>query len=115
MACATASAGGKTTAAGWNTEPLCTSSCSAKCEAAALTIAANSGVLPPREISTSDGPPGGPMRAAKRAMACTGRAPLPASAEPNQSRKRSSARRSTGCGMSSKRSPAAKLASVLLG
>ena len=28
---------------GWNTEPLCTSSCSAKCEAAALTTAANSG------------------------------------------------------------------------
>ena len=32
-ACAAASAGGNTTAAGWNTEPLCTSSCSAKCVA----------------------------------------------------------------------------------
>ena len=28
MACAVASAGANTTAAGWNTEPLCTSSCS---------------------------------------------------------------------------------------
>ena len=43
IVCATASAGGNTTAAGWNTEPLCTSSCSTTWAEAALTIAANSG------------------------------------------------------------------------
>ena len=32
------SAAGNTTVAGWNTEPLCTSSCSTKCDAAALTV-----------------------------------------------------------------------------
>src|SRR6218665_2874642 len=45
MACATASAGGNTTVAGWNTEPLCTSSCSATCDAAALIIAAAWGLV----------------------------------------------------------------------
>ena len=32
-------------AAGWKTEPLCTSSCSATCEAAALAMAASKGLL----------------------------------------------------------------------
>src|SRR6218665_3386177 len=45
MACATASAGGNTTVAGWNTEPLCTSSCSATCDAAALMIVAAWGLV----------------------------------------------------------------------
>ena len=49
--------------------------------------------VPRAVISTSDGPVGRPHRRAKRAIASTGRAPLPASAEPNQSSSRSSARR----------------------
>ena len=93
-ACATASAAGNTTAAGWNTEPLCTSSCSAKCEAAAFTIAANSGrAAAAADQDLATGPSCGPISRATRAIASTGRAPLPASAEPSQSRSRSSQRR----------------------
>jgi hypothetical protein len=40
---------------------LWTSSCSAKCEAAALTIAAKWGEVVRREISTSARPEAGPM------------------------------------------------------
>ena len=120
MACATATAGGNTTVAGWNTEPLCTSSCSATCEAAALAMAARYGLVHARLMITSDGPaagvsqPGtacGPMASAKRVMLSTGREPWPATAEPNQSTSRSSVLRTTDAGMASKRSWAAKAAS----
>src|SRR6218665_465544 len=63
MACATASAGGNTTVAGWNTEPLCTSSCSATCDAAALIIAAAWGLVLARRAMTSPGPRAGDGRA----------------------------------------------------
>ena len=92
MLCATASAGGKTTAAGWKTEPLCTSSCSATCEAAALARAAIMGEVVSALPRISLGPCAGPWDSAKRVMLCTGRAPWPASTEPNQSTQRSSAR-----------------------
>ena len=100
MACATASAGGKTTAAGWNTEPLCTSSCSATCAAAALASAAIMGEVVALPPMTSLGPAAGPCDSAKRVMLATGRAWQPASTEPNQSTHRSSARRCTGAGTS---------------
>src|ERR1035437_8155022 len=78
-------------------------------------MAAKNGVVRRREISTSESPSGGPISPAKHSMASTGRAPLPASAEPNQSRNSSSARRTTGFGMSSRRRHDAKRASAALG
>jgi hypothetical protein len=51
------------------------------------------------------------MAMAKRVMLSTGREPWPATAEPNQSTSRSSALRTTGSGMASKRNWAAKAAS----
>src|SRR6185295_6606982 len=74
--------------------------------------AAKYGLVRRREISTSHGPSAGPCSSAKRPIVSTGRAPLPANAEPNQSRNRSSARRTTGAGRSSKRRLAAKFASA---
>lgn len=49
---------------GWNTAPLCTSSCSTTWQAAALTMAANSGVVPVRVTRFWEGPSAGPMAAA---------------------------------------------------
>ncbi len=78
-------------------------------------MAANSGLLLLREIRISDGPTVGPICRAKLAMVCTGRPVLPASAEPNQSSSRSSARRMTASGMLSNCRLAANVARVLLG
>ena len=114
-ACATASAGGKTTVAGWNTDPLCTSSCSTTCDAAALANAATSGLLRRRWTRISLGPSAGPMLSTKRVRVSTGPEPLPASAEAIQSRNRSSMRRITGAGMASWRSPAANSARAWVG
>ena len=100
-ACATASTGGKTTVPGWNTEPLCTSSCSTMWAAAALTMAAKTGEVLRRETSTSAGPSAGPMAWANLAIDSTGRERAPARIEPSVSSKRSSQRRSTLSGMSS--------------
>src|SRR6185503_4141840 len=75
--------------------------------------AATTGLEPRRWINTSDGPSAGPCANQKRAIDSTGRAPLPASVEPIQSSSRSSARRCTGAGTSSKRKPAANEASCM--
>ncbi len=97
-----ARAGGNTTVPGWNTDPLCTSSCSAKWEAAPFTSAAKNGEVRRREINALPRTPPSDTahgRAAKDSIVSTGRAPLPASVEPNQSRRnKSSARAITGCG-----------------
>ena len=85
------------------------------CDAAAFDMAAKYGLPNVRRTSNSAAPSpagsAGPIAAANDAMVSTGRAPLPAMAEPNQSTSKSSALRITGCGMSSYRSPAAKAAS----
>ncbi len=55
------------------------------------------------------------MLAAKAVMVSTGREPLPAIAEPNQSTSKSSVLRTTGSGMASNLRPAAKAASWAVG
>ena len=104
---------GRRPSPGWNTEPLCTSSCSATCEAAALTIAAKHGLLVLRPIRISDGPSAGPIAAANavdrldrpRALAGQRRAEPVDEAGPRRGAR-------PAAGMLSKRSCAAKSASV---
>ena len=115
IACATASAGGNTTAAGWNTEPLCTSSCSTTCAAAAFTIAAKKGFVILRLTKSSDLPSDGPINAVYLAIALTARADEPARMEAIVSRNKSSQRIRTDSGMSEYFSSEANFASVALG
>src|SRR5262249_22735377 len=90
------------------------SSCSATCDDAPLISAANNGLVRPDVGMTSDGPVSGPMAAANCSNATTGRAPLPASADPNQSTNRSFAPWITAAGTSSYRSDATNSASALV-
>ncbi len=95
------STAGNTTVPGCSTELLCRSSCSTKCDAAPLISAAKNGEVPFRDSKSSALPSRGPIAVANACNVSTGRAPLPASAEANQSRNSSSVRATTGSGRSS--------------